>query len=245
MQPFFVACLYVTTNFITFGYQNNCLNYNITISKPCTASWENMHPTEKGRFCDECAKTVIDFSGMSEEAVQEYFAAHWGEAVCGRFKHTQLQTITIYIPASGLNQYLPVWQKILVICLVIFGTTIFPFETALGNLPPQTEEPERPAKKISKKKKKKSKFRYDELCASRTNQAERNQMILGFTQVLEQMPGLVTKDTSNKNSHIDTTVTSTPNKQPVDKKQQPPATPLSSDALIPAAFTFRRKKKQQ
>ena len=37
MQPFFVACLYVTTNFITFGYQNNCLNYNITISKPCTA----------------------------------------------------------------------------------------------------------------------------------------------------------------------------------------------------------------
>jgi len=208
-----------------------------------------MHPTEKGRFCDECAKTVIDFSGMSEEAVQEYFAAHWGEAVCGRFKHTQLQTITIYIPASGLNQYLPVWQKILVICLVIFGTTIFPFKTTLGNLPPQTEEAQKPVK-TGKKKNAKRKKRYEvncnDLCHS-TKQANNEEIYtVGITVVQEiKMSNLVTEDSSNNTSDTGTAVTQSPYHQHNDKKQESPETPLSSEALIPVAFSVRRKKKQQ
>ena len=54
MQPFFVACLYVTTNFITFGYQNNCLNYNITISKPCTALYSQL-----GKYASHRKRPVL------------------------------------------------------------------------------------------------------------------------------------------------------------------------------------------
>jgi len=202
-----------------------------------------MHPNEKGRFCDQCKKTVIDFSGMSEEAVQHYFTAHWGEAVCGRFKHTQLQTITIYVPGSSFNQQMPVWQKLLLACLVIFGTALFPFETALGNQAPPTEESAKKTKKTGKKKQPvKIRQKKSGKCNNDFNLNESH--VLGYTSPVRlKTPELVTNDTSKNNNHIDTTVTSSLSTQHSDKKQEPPASPFSAEALMPVAFAGRRKKK--
>ena len=42
------------------------------IPQPCSASWEQMQPTEKGRHCAACAKQVVDFTSMSDEEVLRY-----------------------------------------------------------------------------------------------------------------------------------------------------------------------------
>ena len=55
-----------------------------------------MTPDTGGRFCDQCSKTVIDFTTWSDSALYEFFSKKT-ERVCGRFLNTQLNH-TIHIP---------------------------------------------------------------------------------------------------------------------------------------------------
>lgn len=50
-----------------------------------------MTPVEQGRFCQQCAKTVVDFTTFNEKQIQQYFQQHRG-SVCGRLQTHQLQT---------------------------------------------------------------------------------------------------------------------------------------------------------
>lgn len=62
----------------------------LSIPEPCHENWHNMTPTEQGRFCNACAKEVIDFSMMSDTEVLNYFNTLTHEKVCGRALPTQL-----------------------------------------------------------------------------------------------------------------------------------------------------------
>ena len=42
----------------------NSMENNIRIENPCHENWNLMSRNQKGRFCDSCNKTVIDFSKM-------------------------------------------------------------------------------------------------------------------------------------------------------------------------------------
>jgi hypothetical protein len=96
-----------------------------------------MIPSGKGRHCMACSTTVTDFSVMTDEEVQNYFIEYQHEKICGRFNNTQLQRIVIDLPAKILLQNMPVWRKILVASLLIFGASIFPFETTIAGSHPQ------------------------------------------------------------------------------------------------------------
>lgn len=102
---------------------NSLLSF--TIPKPCHENWDTMNPREKGRFCDSCAKTVIDFTKKSKQEIQVYLSEKRKNRVCGHFYKKQLDAITIEIPRDAFCQKLP-FQKLFVLALFIaMGTTLF------------------------------------------------------------------------------------------------------------------------
>ena len=61
----------------------------LAVPKPCHENWNNMTPSEKGRFCASCQKQVVDFTRMSDSKVAMFFKKPAG-SVCGRFMSDQL-----------------------------------------------------------------------------------------------------------------------------------------------------------
>lgn len=59
------------------------------ISEPCHENWERMTPNEKGRFCDSCAKPVVDFTNMSNRQIHRTMEES-RESVCGRMTISQV-----------------------------------------------------------------------------------------------------------------------------------------------------------
>lgn len=64
----------------------------LSIPEPCHEGWDNMAPSEKGRFCSSCQKEVIDFTGMTDDEVFAFFAQKTQGSVCGRTHISQLDT---------------------------------------------------------------------------------------------------------------------------------------------------------
>jgi hypothetical protein len=99
--------------------------YNVTIPKPCHQNWDAMELNEQGRHCLSCAKTVVDFTGMSDAAVKNYFINHAGENTCGRFKNSQLQTLELQLPENIFNIEMPLWKQFLAASLLAFSMMLF------------------------------------------------------------------------------------------------------------------------
>ena len=64
----------------------------LNIPKPCMQDWAAMQPEENGKFCNACASTVIDFSGMSDAELLKFFSDKNNRNVCGRMHNDQVQT---------------------------------------------------------------------------------------------------------------------------------------------------------
>jgi len=64
-------------------------NFSLSIPTPCHENWEHMTPEDKGRFCLQCQKTVVDFSMMSDKEIVQ-FVNHAKGKICGRFDSRQL-----------------------------------------------------------------------------------------------------------------------------------------------------------
>ena len=69
------------------------MKYSIQIHKPCNEPWDNMHPNSNGRHCDQCSKTVVDFTDWKQGDIVAYLQEQGTEKVCGRFKNEQLATV--------------------------------------------------------------------------------------------------------------------------------------------------------
>jgi len=62
----------------------------LSIPEPCHENWQQMTPTQQGRYCNACAKEVVDFSMMTDTEVLNYFTTPSNEKICGRALPTQL-----------------------------------------------------------------------------------------------------------------------------------------------------------
>lgn len=61
----------------------------IQIPEPCSQSFEKMHPLPGGRYCDQCEKTVVDFTNLSDGEIVRIYQKRQGR-VCGVFRNDQL-----------------------------------------------------------------------------------------------------------------------------------------------------------
>jgi TonB-dependent SusC/RagA subfamily outer membrane receptor len=94
-------------------------NLQLTIPEPCHENWQQMTPTDKGRFCNACAKEVIDFSMMTDTEVLNYFTALTHDKVCGRALPSQLER-TISKPKDPKKRLFWYWNYI-VMFFMFFG----------------------------------------------------------------------------------------------------------------------------
>lgn len=60
------------------------------VATPCNEDWSKMTPVEKGRFCDSCAKQVMDFTVMTDTEILKHLKVGGGK-ICGRIHKDQLQ----------------------------------------------------------------------------------------------------------------------------------------------------------
>jgi hypothetical protein len=77
--------------------------YSLSIPDPCHESWDKMQAMGNGRFCGSCAKTVTDFTGMTENEIAA-FLNNKPQHACGRFTTEQLNKkytvpVSLAVPA--------------------------------------------------------------------------------------------------------------------------------------------------
>lgn len=85
------------------------------IPEPCQENWDNMAPAEQGRYCNACAKQVIDFTSMSDTELLNYFSKLKNESVCGRTYADQLDR-NITMPPQ--KKWLWYWNYIIAFFLL-------------------------------------------------------------------------------------------------------------------------------
>ncbi len=107
--------------------------YSISIPKPCHKDWNSMTPEEKGRFCNSCSKTVVDFTKMNTLEVQYFIHENKDNRICGHFKQTQLDSINIHIPSQVLIKQHSFHKLFLLALLITMGSSLFNCTNKNGN----------------------------------------------------------------------------------------------------------------
>ncbi len=62
----------------------------VKIKQPCSQDWENMKIGLHSRFCENCDKSVVDFSTKTRKEIIQYVLEHRGDGICARMKQSQV-----------------------------------------------------------------------------------------------------------------------------------------------------------
>lgn len=90
----------------------------LSIPEPCQQDWNDMSPNEQGRFCSSCAKTVVDFSIMTDAQLILYFENLKNENICGRVHLDQLDRPIEILPQPR-KKILWYWQYIIAFFMML------------------------------------------------------------------------------------------------------------------------------
>lgn len=85
--------------------------YFLHINEPCTQDWESMTTVAKGKFCNNCKKTVFDFTKATDGEIVKHVEAMKGETFCGQFEENQLDR---WIERSDIKTTNPRLYKFLI-----------------------------------------------------------------------------------------------------------------------------------
>jgi hypothetical protein len=67
------------------------MSYIVRIPEPCHEDWNKMTVDKKGRFCNVCSKSVVDFTGKIDAEIHSILIEKSKEKVCGRFNKNQVE----------------------------------------------------------------------------------------------------------------------------------------------------------
>ncbi|HWY97832.1 MAG TPA: hypothetical protein VNY36_01995 [Bacteroidia bacterium] len=113
----------------------------LSIPTPCHENWDNMSPNEKGRHCQSCNKTVVDFSQYTDKQLIDFFLKV-KDNICGRISKFQLERQLVYVEPSKH----PFFNKLL------YGTALAAGLSTVANAQQNATTPQ-PTKKLSHKQK--------------------------------------------------------------------------------------------
>lgn len=99
--------------------------FNFSIPKPCHEDWGLMTPDERGRFCNKCVKTVVNFTKKTTNEIQDFLVDNKNKKLCGHFYNKQLDSITIEIPQIIFKQQLSFQKLFILAAFFTMGTTLF------------------------------------------------------------------------------------------------------------------------
>lgn len=99
---------------------------SINVPNPCSETWEEMSPQEKGRFCSVCNKCVIDFTQKQPNEIQQIIDEKKEEEICGRFYDHQLNKADRSEKLKAwFFQYIPAYFHNNRIILTFFSLILF------------------------------------------------------------------------------------------------------------------------
>lgn len=81
-------------------------NFKIKIDNPCAEKWAKMSVNAKGRFCDSCQQSVVDFTRYSDVNLKTWFIENQGKA-CGRFKPEQIDRLILDETRFSIKRFRP------------------------------------------------------------------------------------------------------------------------------------------
>ncbi|MFD2932953.1 hypothetical protein [Spirosoma flavum] len=99
----------------------------IQIPQPCHERWADMQPTEQGRFCASCQKTVVDYTLLSDQELVRLLRKA-SETSCGRFRNEQLDRP---LPLSN-SGFTPLWRH----WVELITMSLFGWQTAQAQVKP-------------------------------------------------------------------------------------------------------------
>ena len=78
------------------------MKFKLNIPEPCHEDWQQMSPTQKGKFCANCQKEVIDFTKLSATEIAR--TTKKATQLCGRFTSTQLEQEYVSASQNSLSR---------------------------------------------------------------------------------------------------------------------------------------------
>ncbi len=101
---------------------------SVGIQHACSEDWNKMTPTEKGAFCQKCAKQVYDFTKRSTTEIKHTLLELKGQEICGRMTITQEKALNLefeeWIKENKTN-----FQRLFITALlIVFGLSLFSCE---------------------------------------------------------------------------------------------------------------------
>ena len=101
-------------------------NFIVSIPEPCHEDWNKMEPYTKGKFCNSCSKSVLDFSTKTDTEIKDILLEYKDQKVCGHFKKSQVnRPLNITINLSDLPKNISTTKAFAIALFLVFGTFLF------------------------------------------------------------------------------------------------------------------------
>lgn len=98
------------------------------IQTPCTEDWKGMTPSEKGAFCQKCAKHVHDFSTKSIYEIKSTLLELSDQSLCVRMTTRQEDELNAAFKAWLSSKKHNPQHVFIAAILIVFGLTLFSCE---------------------------------------------------------------------------------------------------------------------
>ena len=109
----------------------------ISIPEPCTQQWQQMTPVDGGRHCENCSKTVVDFTAMADVEIISYFAVK--SNVCGRFNEPQLTRVNLQLNGQDTKTETG-WKKWVMTTAMLASTVFYKVAGQTASVAPKVEQ---------------------------------------------------------------------------------------------------------